>query len=75
MPDIPRGRPEWVHAAQRLRVVRSACSAFLDRWAVNRLLTAPEAIDRVAIDLQSDLDDPHSHDWTFLYRGSVLDDC
>jgi hypothetical protein len=74
MPDVPRGQPQWVHAAQRLRAVRSACSVFLDRWAVNKLLTAPRAIDRVAIDLQKAIADPHNHDWSFLYRGSVLDD-
>jgi len=51
---------------------------FLDRWAVAQLLTDAPALDRVAYDLESQIEaaiaDPKNRNWSVLYRGSVLDD-
>jgi hypothetical protein len=65
-------------AAERLRAVREACLIFLDQWAVGRLCADQNCVDRVAADIQARADaalaDPDNHDWSLLYRGSVLDD-
>jgi hypothetical protein len=78
MPERTPSGPEWVYAAQRLRLIRSACSVFLDRWAVNRLINGAYALDRVAADMEAAVEkfiaDPQNRDWSVLYRGSVLDD-
>jgi hypothetical protein len=65
--------------AQRLRAVREAQRRFLGLWAAHCLFDNPRSLDRMATDLeQSSLDpqdaDPFDHDWSRLYRGSVLDD-
>jgi hypothetical protein len=69
---------DWLDAAERLRTVRRACWSFLDLWTLSRLAKPHPAIDRVAADVQSPndsaLSDPKNHDWSILYRGSVLDD-
>ena len=70
-------------AAQRLRTVRTACRRFLMLWAMspakgsqlrdsknlalNGVTDDPEALLRA-------MSDPQNHDWSLLYRGSVLDD-
>ncbi len=68
----------WVGTAHRLRKVREACLMFLDRWAVAQLLADAPALDRVADDLESQIEaaiaDPKNRNWSVLYRGSVLDD-
>ncbi|MGA2582308.1 MAG: hypothetical protein ABSG31_03445 [Tepidisphaeraceae bacterium] len=75
----PHMRPpaQWISAAQRLRVVRSACTLFLDRWAAHEVVSA--ALDRVAdgverAAIEAAIADPHNRDWSLLYRGSILDD-
>jgi hypothetical protein len=64
--------------AQRLRAVRRASLLFLDQWAVGKLYSSPSHVDRVAADVlaraNAALADPDNHDWSLLYRGSVLDD-
>lgn len=51
---------------------------FLDRWAVSQLTSDAPALDRFADDVhartEAALADPANHDWSLLYRGSVLDD-
>jgi hypothetical protein len=80
--------PQWVGVAQRLQMVRRSCGVFLDQWAASRLATEENAVDRVAADIstglaeiagldeqaQAAIADPENHDWSILYRGSVLDD-
>jgi len=63
--------------AQRLRTVREAQRRFLGLWAAHCI--ADRSLDRMAVDLeQAQLEqgeaDPFDHDWSRLYRGSVLDD-
>jgi hypothetical protein len=72
--------PDWMIAAQELRRVRKACLLFLDQWVAGRLVDR-RAVDRVAADVglalaqtEAQLADPSNHDWSLLYRGSVLDD-
>ena len=72
-------RLDLLTAAERLRTVRTACRRFLLLWAMspansgsNRALSDvppgdPEAILRA-------ISDPQDRDWSFLFRGSVLDD-
>jgi len=78
MTNSDASQPGWVATAQRLRKVRGACLTFLDRWAVAQLLTDAPALDRVAYDLESQIEaaiaDPTNKNWSVLYRGSVLDD-
>lgn len=65
---------EIASTAQRLRTVREAQRRFLGLWAAHCI--ADRSLDRMTADLervQVD-DDPFDHDWTGLYRGSVLDD-
>jgi len=66
-----------VATVHRLRLVKQACNAFLGRGLVDVLANAG-GVDRFAADLdaraQADLADPQNHDWSLLYRGSVLDD-
>jgi hypothetical protein len=73
-----RRQPQWLLTAHRLREVRHACLDFLDRWAVNQLTSDAPAFDRFAADVhartEAALADPDNHDWSLLYRGSVLDD-
>lgn len=61
---------ELVSAAKRLRSARAACRQFLALWALQ------QALDCLAASVRDDprLTDPKSHDWSVLYRGSVLDD-
>jgi ATP-dependent Clp protease ATP-binding subunit ClpA len=68
---------QWVATAHRLREVRQACLLFLDQWAIGQLLGDAAGYDRVARDLkrhEAGLADTAKHDWSVLYRGSVLDD-
>ncbi len=69
---------EIVSAAQRLRTVRRASQQFLELWALECLFDRPHLVDRVASDVERAADvavaDPLNHDWSLLYRGSILDD-
>ena len=70
-------KPQWLAAAHRLRMARQACWIFLDCWAASRLAADSEAVQRMAQDLaaaDAAIADPDNHDWSMLYRGSVLDD-
>ena len=76
-------RLDLVSAAERLRTVRTACRRFLMLWAmspakgnqdralnvrqIQDTLDDPEALLRA-------ISDPQNRDWSFLFRGSVLDD-
>ena len=65
--------------ARRLREVKDAYRDFLTMWAVDRLAADTGAMSRVTADVagcatERALADPHNHNWTLLYRGSVLDD-
>jgi len=69
--------PQWLATAHRLRMVRLACAFFVDRWTGARLAADARAVERMAADLQAieaAIADPDNHDWSLLYRGSVLDD-
>jgi hypothetical protein len=78
MGNSDSSQPGWVTTAQKLRKVRGACLMFLDRWAVSQLLIDAPALDRVAYDVESQVEaaiaDPKNKNWSVLYRGSVLDD-
>ncbi|MCC6424317.1 MAG: hypothetical protein IT447_12635 [Phycisphaerales bacterium] len=65
---------EIASTAQRLRTVREAQRRFLGLWAAHCL--ADKNLDRMACDVEQVRadDDPFDHDWSRLYRGSVLDD-
>ncbi|MGD1276621.1 MAG: hypothetical protein ABR964_05285 [Tepidisphaeraceae bacterium] len=70
-------RPQWLATAHRLRMVRLACAFFVDRWTSDRLAADARAVERMAADLralEAAIADPNNHDWSLLYRGSVLDD-
>ncbi len=66
--------------ARRLRQVKDASRSFLMLWAMDRMASDAGAMARVAADVgtraatEEALADPHNHNWTLLYRGSVLDD-
>jgi hypothetical protein len=60
---------ELVSTAKRLRTTRIACRQFLALWAMQR---GAAFADRDRND--EELADPMNHDWSILYRGSVLDD-
>jgi hypothetical protein len=70
-------RPSWLCTADRLRMVRQARWIFLDRWAASSLAAKGRAVRRMERDLAA-ADarplDTDKHDWSILYRGSVLDD-
>ncbi len=80
--------PEWLSIAKRLQLVRRTCAAFLDEWAASKLADDARGFDRVASDIAEErsnatnckaypsqlLDESSGHDWSLLYRGSVLDD-
>ena len=65
-------------AARNLREVKEAYRNFLVLWALDRMIADSDAMARVAADLRRQADqalaDPHDHNWSLLYRGSVLDD-
>jgi hypothetical protein len=65
-------------AAQRLRTVRTACRRFLMLWAMSPKKNRPNLkLDSAFNDpeaLLRAMSDPQNHDWSLLYRGSVLDD-
>lgn len=70
---------ELAATAERLRVVKQAYQHFLTLWAMDRMMARPAAADRFRADIEQSaiqraVDDPHNHDWSLLYRGSVLDD-
>jgi hypothetical protein len=70
-------KPQWIAAAHRLRMARQACSIFLDCWTASRFVADQRAVQRMARDLaafDAAIADPDNHDWSMLYRGSVLDD-
>jgi hypothetical protein len=67
--------------AERLRIVKHASQHFLTLWALDHLLTRPGAIQRLQSHVKNGnatvdaaISDPLNHDWSLLYRGSVLDD-
>jgi hypothetical protein len=62
---------DLVSIAKQLRAVRNAEREFLRRW----LETRGRDRDAAGVGESSALScDPHHHDWSSLYRGSVLDD-
>jgi hypothetical protein len=62
---------QLVEMAQRLRRVRAASRQFLALWALEQALrNAPPP----GTGLETLLSDPDNHDWSLLYKGSVLDD-
>jgi hypothetical protein len=75
---------QWLATARKLRQVRKASLQFLDRWAISHLLSDDPALDRVVEDIDtqavqaktadSHIRGPEDNDWSYLYRGSVLDD-
>jgi hypothetical protein len=65
--------------ARRLRQVKEAYRNFLVLWALDGMAADPAAMERMAADVSANdaeaaLADPHDHNWSLLYRGSVLDD-
>jgi hypothetical protein len=60
---------QLVNTAKRLRSARKACRQFLALWAMQQGATFADAHGD-----DGELADPMNHDWTILYRGSVLDD-
>jgi hypothetical protein len=69
--------------AQRLRQVKEAYRNFLTMAVLEHMTADPSVMARVAKDIRAQrqrqaedaaLADPHNHDWSLLYRGSVLDD-
>jgi hypothetical protein len=60
---------QLVSTAKRLRSARKACRQFLALWTMQQ-----SAIFAQQDGDESELSDPMNHDWTILYRGSVLDD-
>jgi hypothetical protein len=62
---------EMLSAADRLRLVRKTQERFLALWAVENLTT--RGLEKVSKDLAQEPEASRT-DWTFLYRGSVLDD-
>lgn len=60
---------DLVDTARRLRTVRAACRQFFTLWALQQARQTSSA-DPVA----DALADPANHDWSLLYRGSILDD-
>src|SRR5262245_10285774 len=73
--QTPSGQPAEVapivSAAKRLRAVRKACRQFLLMWAFEQGKMRGRPGGQMADEA---LADPANHDWTLLYRGSVLDD-
>ena len=67
-------KERWIATAQRLRAARRACDRFLDQWIDGVITGQVRGVDRVAADVDAALADPLNHDWSILYRGSVLDD-
>jgi len=72
---------DMVATAERLRQVKNAYGHFLAMWALERLLAKPAAISRFHTDIiaaeetsETELENPYNHNWSLLYRGSVLDD-
>jgi hypothetical protein len=69
---------ELVTTAKRLRAVRQASKHFLTLWALEHMNRRSRPVERMAADVAQSADqaiaDPHNHDWSILYRGSVLDD-
>ena len=77
--NIESRPPGIAGAAKQLRKVRNASRQFLTLWALECMVQEDHVLDRVAADLgnarlQHDLADPFNHNWSLLYRGSVLDD-
>ena len=68
--------------ARRLRQVKEAYRNFLVLWALDGMTADRAMMERVAADVddaegadaEAALADPHDHNWSLLYRGSVLDD-
>jgi hypothetical protein len=74
---------DLLSTAERLRQVRTACRRFLMLWAMSPASEfTPTAWENLK--LNGVVDDPeallrsisksHNKDWSFLFRGSVLDD-
>jgi hypothetical protein len=59
---------QLVSTAKRLRKARTACRQFLALWTIQQSAIFAQQ------DRDKQLADPMNHDWTILYRGSVLDD-
>ena len=64
--------------AQRLRQVRDATRQFLALYALEsvreRVRKGTHAADPDEAVVEAALSDFNNHDWSLLYRGSVLDD-
>jgi hypothetical protein len=71
---------ELASTARRLRQVKEAYRNFLLLGALERMAADPSAMAKVERDVSTceaddaALADPHNHDWSLMYRGSVLDD-
>lgn len=61
---------------KRLRAVRHAEKQFMRLWAAQCMQARPAVLDRLVDEVQREqaVADPHNHDWSLLYHGSVLDD-
>jgi len=64
---------DLAETAQRLRLVKQATRDFLSRWAMSDPMDEESADVAVATDT-AEIADYKNHDWSQLYRGSVLDD-
>jgi hypothetical protein len=62
---------ELVERARQLRKVRAASRQFLALWALEKALRDAPPPEPA---LEQLLSDPGNHNWSLLYKGSVLDD-
>ncbi|HWP41325.1 MAG TPA: hypothetical protein VNL70_10405 [Tepidisphaeraceae bacterium] len=63
---------KMVETARRLRTIRAASRQFLALWALQQ---STERLKTICQEPGNDaLADFANHDWSLLYRGSVLDD-
>lgn len=60
--------------ARRLRKVKDAYRDFLVLWALDSMAADRGTMARLSADVEAAIADPHDHNWSLLYRGSVLDD-
>ena len=75
--------PQIADVALRLRKVKEAYRSFLSLWAAECMAEESPAMQHLADDMDNqltgdaterELANPFNYNWTFLYRGSVLDD-
>jgi hypothetical protein len=74
-PSAPPRIDELVSRAQLLRRIRAASRQFLALGTLEQALRNAGSEENVkSADTAAALADPGNHDWSLLYRGSVLDD-